>query len=197
LTLTDLIPNLRTADEINRQGPNRVYVTKSVSATNVPNDWQGVRTVFSGLHHMKPEIAFNLLKNAFDNGQCIFVGETTKRSLRALRVYSKAPIHFFAATRLIDPTPAQRALTFAIPVLPLMLGWDNIVSCLRTYSSRELTDFVDRLRSRYYHWEIGELYNPVLDTPYPYIMGYPMSGTSQQCLSTEPGSSDVPPQTRR
>lgn len=173
LTLTDLIPNLRSAAEINKQGPNRVYITRSMSATNVPNDWQGVRTVFSGFHHLRPANAFNLLKNAFDNRQYLFVGETTKRSLRAIRVYSKAPIHFFAATKLINPTLAQRVCTFAVPVLPLMLGWDNVMSCLRTYSSRELTEFTRRLNSRDYQWEMGELYNPVLDTPYPYIMGYP------------------------
>ena len=33
LTLTDVIPNLRAAEEINGQGPNRVYITTPMSAT--------------------------------------------------------------------------------------------------------------------------------------------------------------------
>lgn len=173
LTLTDLIPNLKTAEEINKQGPNRVYVTRSVSAADVPADWPGIRTVFSGLHHMKPEVAFSFLKNAFEHRKHIFIGETTKRSLTALKTYAKAPIHFFAATRQIEPTRAQRLLTFGLPVLPAMLGWDNLMSCMRTYSANELRAFTAKLSAPDYCWEIGELYNPVLDTPYPYIMGFP------------------------
>jgi len=174
LTLTDLIPNLKTAEEINGKNPNRVYVTESVSAADVPNDWPGVRTVFSGLHHMKPEIAFSFLKNAFDTRKYIFIGETTKRCLQSIKKYAKAPRHFFAATRQINPTKAQSLLTFHVPVLPAMLGWDNVVSCLRTYSASEVRAFISRLSSPDYKWDIGELYNPVMDVPYPYIMGYPV-----------------------
>jgi hypothetical protein len=77
-------------------------------------------------------------------------------------------------TRRISPTPAQRLFTFAVPILPFMLGWDNLVSCLRTYSRREVLEFISQLQSDDYRWEIGELWNPALDTAYPYIMGYPV-----------------------
>lgn len=173
LTMTDLIPNQQTAKAINSEGPNRVYITYSVNATDVPSDWTGVRTVFSGLHHMKPEIAFRFLKNAFDLRRSIFVGETTKRSLPIMLKYAKATRHFFPAAHKINPTPAQSFLTFRLPVLPVMLGWDNVMSCLRTYSKDELLGFTQRLSAPDYQWEVGELYNPVLDAPYPYVMGYP------------------------
>jgi hypothetical protein len=174
LTLTDLIPNLQTAAEINKQGKNRVYVTDSISATDVPNDLQGIRTVFSGFHHLRPVIAFNLLKNAFDNRQFIFIGETTNRSLRAIRCYGRAPIYFFPMTKLIEPTSIQRFFTFFIPILPFMLGWDNVISCIRSYSPDELKEFTDQLSSDDYRWEIGQLYNSKLNIPYFYIMGYPV-----------------------
>jgi hypothetical protein len=174
LTLTDIIPNLQTAREINEAGNNRVYVTEPINATDVPKDLQGVRTVFSGFHHLRPELAFGLLKNAFDCRQHIFIGETTKRSLRALRVYAPAPFYFFSMTHRISPTKAQRFFTFAVPILPFLLGWDNLVSCLRTYSRREIMGFISQLQSDDYRWEVGELWNSALDTAYPYIMGYPV-----------------------
>jgi len=174
LTLTDLIPNLAAAKRIMSEGQNRVYVTEPVSAADVPSEWQGVRTVFSGLHHMPPEIAFSFLKNAFDHRKYIFIGETTKRCVSSIKKYAKAPVHFFEAARQINPTLAQKFLTFGVPVLPAMLGWDNVVSCLRTYSASELRQFTARLSAVDYRWEIGELYNPVLDVPYPYVMGGPV-----------------------
>ena len=187
LTLTDIIPNLQTASEINGVGNDRVYKTEPIDATNVPRELQGVRTVFSGFHHLRPELAFGLLKNAFDCRQHIFIGETTKRSLRAFRVYAPAPFHFFSMAHRISSTKAQRFFTFGVPILPFMLGWDNLVSCLRTYSSREVKEFISHLQSDDYCWQIGEMWNPALDTAYPYIMGYPLS-ESEERVSTAPAT---------
>ncbi len=180
LTMTDLIPNLRTAEEINREQGNKVYITTPIDATDVPADLPGIRTVFSGFHHLRPELAFRLLQNAFEAKQHIFISETTYRSLGAMVTYALAFLWFFFLTPLIRPTFWQLIFTYPIPVLPLMLGWDNVVSCFRTYSGDELREFVSRLSSEDYRWEVGELQNPRLPTPYPYIMGYPTrrSGSS-------------------
>lgn len=176
LTLTDLIPNLQAAREINGSRDGWRYVTESIDATRVPNELCGIRTVFSGFHHLRPELAFGLLKSAFISRQPIFIGETTQRSLRAIRVYGKVPIYFFGMTQRIAATPAQRLFTFGVPVLPMMLGWDNVVSCLRTYSPQEIRDLLTGLRADDYRWELGELDNPKIATPYSYIMGYPLRG---------------------
>ena len=56
-----------------------------------------------------------------------------------------------------------------------MLAWDYVVSCLRTYSPRELRGFASQLQAEDYRWEIGRLKNPRLPSYYPYIMGYPVS----------------------
>lgn len=173
VTLTDLFPNLQSATEINQRGENVEYITDSVSATNVPNSLTGIRTAFSGLHHLRPDMAFALLKNAFDNRQYIFLGETTCRTVRSIETYVWAVPYFFDATMRIDSTRLQRFFALRVPILPLMLGWDNVVSCLRTYSSRELVEFTNRLSSSDYCWEVGSLCNPKLCVRYPYIMGYP------------------------
>ncbi len=173
LVLTDIIPNLRTATEINGSRPDRHYMTEPINAVDVPSDLQGIRTVFSGFHHMKKETAKKLLRQAFARKEYIFISETTFRSPLAMLVYGLAPIHFFYLTCQIKPTLWQVLFTFFIPILPLMLGWDNVVSCLRTYSFDELQELIAGLRSDDYCWEIGTLQHPKLPTPYPYIMGYP------------------------
>jgi hypothetical protein len=175
ITLTDIIPNLKSAKEINSTRENCVYVTEPVDANNVPPELTGVRTVFSGLHHLPPDLAFSLLKNAFDSRQHIFIGETTKRCLRAMRLYASAIRWFPKVAREFETTRAQRFFTYILPILPLMLGWDNVVSCLRTYSPEEVSRWFEQLESDDYHWEVGELWNPTLKTPYQYIMGYPVT----------------------
>jgi len=183
LTMTDLIPNLRTAQEINAQAGNKIYITTPINATDVPAELQGIRTVFSGFHHLKEDLAFRLLQNAFDARQHIFISETTYRSVKAMVTYGLAFLWFFFLTPRIRPTFWQLIFTYLIPILPLMLGWDNVVSCLRTYSEDELRGFASQLQSDDYHWQIGELQNPRLPTPYPYIMGYPTRrATAEQDL---------------
>lgn len=174
LTLTDIIPNLQSAREINARKDHRTYITEPIDATNVPEHLKGVRTVFSGFHHLTPRLAMGLLKHAFETRQHIFIGETTKRSLEAVKIYASAVPHFLEVTKAIDPTPAQRFFTFVLPILPGMLGWDNVVSCLRTYSKEDLDPWLEELSSDDYVWEVGELWNPRLKTHYPYIMGYPV-----------------------
>jgi hypothetical protein len=173
LTLTDLIPNLQTAGELNGHRERCIYITDSIDATDVPDRLVGVRTVFSGFHHLPPDAAFGLLKNAFDQRRHIFIGETTKRTAAAAKKYGKAAKHFFGMTKEIDPTPLQKLFTYIVPVLPMMLAWDNVISCLRTYSYQEIMVWVKQLHAPDYRWEVGELWNPMIDTPYPYIMGYP------------------------
>jgi hypothetical protein len=175
VTMTDLIPNMITANEVNSQHSGIHYLTSSVNAKEVSKDIEGVRTIFLGFHHMKPEDAFQILENAFHNREYIFISETTQRSPLALIIYGLAPIHFFKLTLEIKPTRLQLFFTFVIPILPLMLGWDNVISCLRTYSASELREMTAKLKSDHYKWEIGALYNPKIPTPYPYLMGYPVN----------------------
>lgn len=173
ITLTDIIPNLQTASDINQKGDKIRYVTDPIDASSVPACYKGVRTVFSGLHHLKDTVVVSFLQNAFDSRQCIFIGETTHRSWKAIKAFGVAAKYFFPMTKFIFPTPLQRFFTYFVPILPLMLGWDNVISCLRTYSTDELKEFTSKFRSNDYIWEIGELKSPKFDHPFTYLMGYP------------------------
>ena len=63
--------------------------------------------------------------------------------------------------------------TYLIPIIPLVLLFDGVVSCLRTYRPQELREIVDKLTSCEYKWEIGELAGGKV--PITYLIGYPKS----------------------
>lgn len=173
LTLTDLIPNLQAAEPINRRGGDTAYLTRSIDACAVPNSLVGVRTMFSGFHHLRPAQAAALLENAYRNRQYLFIGETTCRAWSSIKVYAWAAAYVHNWTQGLELTERQRFFSKKVPVLPLLLGWDNVVSCLRTYSDDELRAFIGPLTSTDYCWELGQLPHPTLEVPYPYLMGYP------------------------
>ena len=63
--------------------------------------------------------------------------------------------------------------TYLIPILPLLCLWDGIVSCLRSYSARELRELVRDLESDDYAWDVGELRFPGTPVTVAYLMGWP------------------------
>ena len=63
----------------------------------------------------------------------------------------------FVCTPLIRPFRWSRLLwTYLIPIIPLVLLFDGVVSCLRTYRPQELREIVENLTAIAYQWEMGE-----------------------------------------
>ncbi len=64
-------------------------------------------------------------------------------------------------------------VTYLIPLVPLMILRDGIVSALRTYDVRELQSLVDAVKGgERFHWDLGELpaKGPI---PITYLIGTP------------------------
>jgi hypothetical protein len=63
--------------------------------------------------------------------------------------------------------------TYFVPLVPLMVLWDGVVSCLRTYDVRELRALVESVSGgERYDWEIGELAGKA-PIPVTYLIGVP------------------------
>jgi hypothetical protein len=78
----------------------------------------------------------------------------------------------FLHTPRIRPFRWSRLLwTYLIPIIPLVLLFDGVVSCLRTYRPQELREIVDKLSCSQYRWEIGELAGR--RAPVTYLIGCP------------------------
>lgn len=175
ILLTDKFPNLAACDSTKTISANGIeYYRSPVDATRVPADLAGFRTMFTSFHHFPPTEARAILQNAVDARQGIGIFEVTRRSVSAMAmmfVWFLSPLAF---TPFIRPFRWSRLLyTYVLPLIPLVLLFDGIVSCLRTYEPSELSQIVKSLASSEYHWEIGEQRAAGGGPPITYLIGYP------------------------
>jgi hypothetical protein len=85
----------------------------------------------------------------------------------------------FAFTPLIRPFRWSRLLyTYVIPIIPLVLLFDGVVSCLRTYRPQELREITKKLSGIAYQWEVGEYSRASGRVPITYLIGSPQAHLS-------------------
>jgi hypothetical protein len=134
--------------------------------------------MFSSLHHFRPAQARAILQNAVDARQGIGIFEITSRSLSAIGMMFLWFLTPFVFTPSIRPFLWSRLVyTYVLPIIPLVLLFDGLVSCLRTYQTGELRDLINGLAAPEYRWEIGEHPGNFGSLPVIYLIGYPRERT--------------------
>jgi hypothetical protein len=171
--LTDKYPNLEAFQRVSASSDHHItYYPEPVDATNVPRGLKGLRTMFTSFHHFSPEDARAILQNAVDAGESVGIFEITRRAPSAIVFIFAGVLLMFLHTPRIRPFRWSRLLwTYLIPIIPLVLLFDGVVSCLRTYRPQELREIVEKLTSCEYKWKIGELAGK--RAPVTYLIGYP------------------------
>ncbi|EMR03992.1 hypothetical protein [Cesiribacter andamanensis] len=162
LTLTDLYPNQALANQLRRQGdPAVVYLPQPVDATSVPPGLQGVRTMVSSLHHMKPRQARAILADALEKKQALCVLEISDNRFPIALWWVALPFNLLTALLL---APLARPLdwrllvfTYLIPLIPICFAWDGAVSNARTYTLEDLEKLLEGLQRENYRWEMGKI----------------------------------------
>ena len=174
ITLTDLHPDPAAMTTLNhRSGPIR-YWPEPVDATRVPPQLKGVRTMFTALHHFGPDAASLIFRDAFEKKISLFVFELSERSAASLAASLLIPLAVLALTPWIRPFSWSRMLwTYVVPILPVVIFWDGVVSQMRTYSQPELALMTSRFCSDDYTWETGEIGPPGIPFALPYVIGRP------------------------
>ncbi len=178
--LTDKFPNRVASETIKAASGNRVdFCLTPVDATDVPAELVGFRTMFSSFHHFPPVDARAILRNAVHAKQGIAIFEITKRTASAavmMFLWSLTPFLFAPTMR---PFRWSRLFyTYLLPLVPLVLLFDGLVSCLRTYRVEELRRLVEELGTTEYLWEIGEQPGIFGSLPITYLTGYPRNSAS-------------------
>jgi SAM-dependent methyltransferase len=175
ICLTDKSPNLAAFENIKAASANRIDFYRSpVDAMDVPAKLSGFRTMFSSFHHFRPEEARAILQNAADAGQGIGIFEITRRSVSAVVMMFLWFLTPFALTPVMRPFRWSRLIhTYVLPIIPLVLLFDGLVSCLRTYRTPELRELIDGLAAGDYMWEIGERPGSFAGLTVTYVVGYP------------------------
>lgn len=159
IILTDFYPNIPAFKSIQKKANNFEYMEESVDARDVPPNLKGLRTQFLSLHHFKPEDAKQILQNALDTDSAIAIFEGQERSLPSIVAMLFSPISVLVTTPFIRPFKFGRILsTYLIPIVPLCVLWDGLVSSFRTYSVTEMKALVESLDGKEkYDWEINKV----------------------------------------
>jgi hypothetical protein len=153
---TDKYPNHAAVQNIENDSKNRITLyPQPVDAANVPRGLKGLRTMFTSFHHFAPDTARAILQNAVDARSSICVFEISRRSPSTIALTFAFVFALWAGTPWIRPFRWSRLFwTYVVPVIPIVLLFDGIVSCLRTYSPKELREIVDSLDAADYHWDM-------------------------------------------
>ena len=126
----------------------------SVDAVQVPEALRGFRTIFSSFHHFPDRVAREVLGDAVRCGDGFAMAEVTSRTLRAFATICLMPIFAWVLTPRIRPFRWSRLLlTYLVPLIPLVVLWDGLVSCCRTRTPEELLDLTRGLPE--YEWMAG------------------------------------------
>ena len=159
ITLTDYYPNVPAFRYTKRQANNFEYIETSIDARKVPQGLSGLRTQFLSLHHFKSNDAKQILQNAVDSGNSIAIFEAQERSIPSFLGMFFSPLTVIFTTPFIRPFKIGRIVfTYLIPIVPLFVWWDGMVSSLRTYSIKEMQALVDKLDNKdQFDWEINRI----------------------------------------
>jgi hypothetical protein len=173
--LTDLHRNAVASQHAQVLSSGRIKCyPDAVNALRVPPELVGFRTLFTSFHHFKPAEARALLRDAVESRSGIGIFEGTQQRPGAMLGMLPAPLLVWLVTPLIRPFRWERLLwTYLLPVVPLVVLFDGFVSCLRTYTVAELSEFTAELSGSGYEWEIGETRAQGWRAPVTYLIGYP------------------------
>ncbi len=174
--LTDINPN----SSMPTTGRMRMH-PESVDATDVPPEFEGVRTIFNGFHHLPPKLAKAVLADAARKKRPIVIVEIMERNwLNILGGLSVIPAAVWATSFFMKPFRLSRLLlTYALPVLPAAVAFDGTVSAMRIYSPAEVKEMTNDLDNEGYVWRTGLIPQQLLPANLTYIIGKPATPPSK------------------
>jgi len=173
ICLTDKYPNVAAFENARRKTGSRItFYPGFVDAAALPGELTGFRTLFTSFHHFTPDEAVAILQNAADDGQEIGVFEAAKRDPLTILLTMLMPLAGFLTAPFARPFRISTIFwTYFIPVIPLVLFFDGVISCLRAYSEKELSLIAAQVKANNYVWQVGEQSGGL--APITFLIGYP------------------------
>ncbi len=159
ILLTDYFPNISAFEHTKKQADNFDFIPTPIDARDVPENLEGLRTQFLSLHHFKATDAKKILQNAVNAKSPIAIFEAQERSFHSVLAMLFSPLTVLFTAPFIKPfTFGLIIFTYFIPIIPLFVLWDGVVSSLRTYSVKEMKSLVKDLKnSESFNWEIERI----------------------------------------
>lgn len=180
VTFTDKYPNVPALEDICAEDPGGLaLVREPIDATAVPQELDGIRTMFSAFHHFSPATATKILGDAVAAQRGIAIFEVSQRSLLGLVPMLLSPLGTWLMTPAIRPLSFARFFfTYVIPAVPFFIMWDGIVSALRTYTPDEMRDMAQEIDEGSFDWSAGKA-----EAPFGYRVTYLIGTPRREALS--------------
>ena len=182
LCLTDLFPNRPALGALAKLDPAGLTRSAdfSVSATKVPDDLRGFRTLFSSFHHFPEQAASEILADAIRHRQGICIAESTQRHPLLIAYMLLTPALVLLSSPFQKPFRWSRMFwTYIVPAVPLAVMFDGVVSCLRTYSPQELLSLCRNIPGHEsFDWDAGIERIGKLPIGVTYLIGLPKTSQS-------------------
>ncbi|MDQ6611868.1 MAG: class I SAM-dependent methyltransferase [Gemmatimonadota bacterium] len=157
VTLTDRFPNRAAFLEISARDSQVRFRNESIDIEREVEHRRGLRTMFSAFHHFSPAVAERVIRKLAANRDEIFIAEVTQRSARAILFMLLAPLLVWITTPMLRPFRLSRILlTYLVPIIPFVVCFDGIVSCLRSYTRAELHALFSSVADLDYEWTTAE-----------------------------------------
>jgi hypothetical protein len=156
--LSDLYPAKDKFKQISLKHPGQIsFIAEPVNALSVSTPLgHDLRQIISAFHHFRYGEAKTILQDAalHSSGICI------------LEPFQRNPLHLLLAVMTIFPAMiapffARRwklrlfMTSIVMPIIPLMLVFDAIISVMRTYTEEEVMRMIDSLPVKNFKWDIG------------------------------------------
>ncbi len=137
--LSDLKPDPGFIQKIQELGKDQFqYIESPLDATNIPPKWDHPLIFINSFHHLDQEIAEKMILKGSVRG-LIVLEYVNPSILGFFSVFLGSLSIFFLLPFVVKPRdlPLMILFTYFIPVFPLMVLWDGIVSCLHVYTKKD------------------------------------------------------------
>jgi hypothetical protein len=183
IVLTDKYPNLAAFENARRASRGAIsYSAEPVEAAHIPPQLSGFRTVFSSLHHFSPAEVVAMLQDAANQRQGFGAFEGAQRRAKTIAGIFLLPIAAVVAAPFVRPFRVSRLFwSWIIPVIPLVLFVDGVLSCLRAYSPAEMIALCEGVAAPGYVWDAGHASGRLGRVTY--LLGYPATPPVHQSAS--------------
>lgn len=158
VVLSDLYPNTAQFEKLQERHSSVLldYCSEPLSAESACTGDYPLISICAAFHHFPPAEARQLVQGALRSGKGIFIAEPFERrwAAAASAALLGPLIGMCAPFRRYPPRLTGLLFCTLIPIVPLMVAFDGVVSVLRMYTADELQEMVpselrDSLRVRF------------------------------------------------
>lgn len=168
IQLSDYYPNIEAFERLAQQSEGAIHFNPtSVDARSVDFPKGSIVTLLLALHHFEPSDVRKILSNATQQKTPIVIFEIQQRTVFDMLIMLTHIPTCWLVMPFMNPSWTQLLFTYVLPIIPLCIVWDGIVSALRTYTPTELQGFAKEVDTKdSFIWKSGSSTHPIHNLTY-------------------------------